>query len=515
MSLKKILTIFLAALMLSSIVFTAKAENTDIFKVGVEASSPTPVSSLPEIYNKGDEITVKLRANQNTGITSIKLLIDYDETLLEVVEGKYKATNLFTESDKLTSVVSTKGDGYLVFVSDNYPNISENEGIFAEITFLVKNLCSDETAIEVSVFGNKNNCVKNTLSGVKTVPYEFEKTSFAIHGIDKSRGVVTAPTCTEDGYTTYQCVDCGKSVVGNITPAKKHTESKPVQENIVSPTCTKEGSYDSVVYCSDCHAELSRENVVINALGHDLVHHDSKAPTCTDKGYKEYDTCSRCDYTTYEELVAIGHKLTTKTTKATISANGSIVRKCATCGKVISTTTIYYPKTVTLSATSYTYDGKVKTPTVTVKNAAGKVLKKNTDYTVTYATGRKNVGTYKVTVKFEGNYTGTKTLSFKIKPIDVSKCKISLSKTSYTYNGKAQKPSVTVKNASGTKLTTSSYTVTYAKGLKNVGIYKVTIKMKGNYTGTKTASFVINPPKTSLTSVVAGSKRFTDRKSVV
>ena len=122
MRLKKILTIFLAALMLSSIVLTVNAENTDIFKVGVEASSPTPVSSLPEIYNKGEEITVKLRANQNTGITSVKLLIDYDETLLEVVEGRYKATNLFTESDKLTSVVSTKGDGYLVFVSDNYPN---------------------------------------------------------------------------------------------------------------------------------------------------------------------------------------------------------------------------------------------------------------------------------------------------------------------------------------------------------------------------------------------------------
>ena len=601
MSLKKILTIFLAALMLSSIVFTAKAENTDIFKVGVEASSPTPVSSLPEIYNKGDEITVKLRANQNTGITSIKLLIDYDETLLEVVEGKYKATNLFTESDKLTSVVSTKGDGYLVFVSDNYPNISENEGIFAEITFLVKNLCSDETAIEVSVFGNENNCVKNTLSGVKTVPYEFEKTSFAIHGIDKSRGVVTAPTCTEDGYTTYQCTDCGKSVVGNITPAKKHTESKPVQENIVSPTCTKEGSYDSVVYCSDCHtelsrvnktipvtehkaaaaveenkveptctkegsydsvvycsdchaelsrvnktipvtkhkaaaaveenkveptctkegsydsvvycsdchAELSRENVVINALGHDLVHHDSKAPTCTDKGYKEYDTCSRCDYTTYEELVAIGHKLTTKTTKATISANGSIVRKCATCGKVISTTTIYYPKTVTLSATSYTYDGKVKTPAVTVKGSDGKVISSG-NYSVAYASGRTNVGTYKVTVTFKNNYSGSKALSFKINAVSSAKCSVKLGATSYTYDGKVKTPTVTVKNAAGKVLKKNTdYTVTYATGRKNVGTYKVTVKFKGNYTGTKTASFVINPPKTSLTSVVAGSKRFT------
>ena len=187
MRLKKILTIFLAALMLSSIVLTVNAENTDIFKVGVEASSPTPVSSLPEIYNKGEEITVKLRANQNTGITSVKLLIDYDETLLEVVEGRYKATNLFTESDKLTSVVSANGDGYFVFVSDNYPNISENVGIFAEITFKVKDVCSDASAIEVSVFGNERNCVKNTLSGVKVVPYEFERSSFSIHGIDKSK----------------------------------------------------------------------------------------------------------------------------------------------------------------------------------------------------------------------------------------------------------------------------------------------------------------------------------------
>ena len=55
----------------------------------------------------------------------------------------------------------------------------------------------------------------------------------------------------------------------------------------------------------------------------------------------------------------------------------------------------------------------------------------------------------------------------------------------------------------------TDYTVTYATGRKNVGTYKVTVKFKGNYTGTKTASFVINPPKTSLTSVVAGSKRFT------
>ena len=101
---------------------------------------------------------------------------------------------------------------------------------------------------------------------------------------------------------------------------------------------------------------------------------------------------------------------------ATVYSAGKKVKKCTVCGKQASKTTIKYVKTFKLSDTSYTYNGKVKTPTVTVKNAAGKTLKKNTDYTVSYAKGRKNVGTYKVTIKMKGNYTGTKTLTFKILP---------------------------------------------------------------------------------------------------
>lgn len=83
---------------------------------------------------------------------------------------------------------------------------------------------------------------------------------------------------------------------------------------------------------------------------------------------------------------------------------------------------------VTLSKTQYTYDGKVKTPHVTVKNAAGKTLKKNTDYTVTASSGRKNIGKYSVKVTFKGDYKKEKarTLTFKIVPANV-KLKYSLS----------------------------------------------------------------------------------------
>ncbi len=215
-------------------------------------------------------------------------------------------------------------------------------------------------------------------------------------------------------------------------------------------------------------------------------------------------TCNVCS-----SKRTINHSYTTKVnTKATLSKNGEIGYKCSKCGYVSSKTTLTNKiKSVKLSTTTYTYNGKTKTPSVIVKDAAGKTLKKNTDYTVSYAKGRKNVGTYKVTVNFKGKYSGTKTLTFKIKPISISKCNLKLSTTAYTYNGKTKTPSVVVKNASGTTLKKGThYTVTYTKGRKSVGSYKVTVKMKGNYSGTKTLTFKINPPKTSISKLTAGKK---------
>ena len=86
-----------------------------------------------------------------------------------------------------------------------------------------------------------------------------------------------------------------------------HTAGNPVEENRIEPTCTEPGSYDLVTYCTDDGVELSREHKTIDALGHDLIHHNAKEPTCTEKGYYAYDTCSRCDYSTFEEISATGH----------------------------------------------------------------------------------------------------------------------------------------------------------------------------------------------------------------
>jgi hypothetical protein len=82
-----------------------------------------------------------------------------------------------------------------------------------------------------------------------------------------------------------------------------------------------------------------------------------------------------------------------------------------------------------------------------------------------------------------------------------------LSKTTYTYDGKSHKPTVNVYDWDGVDLVKNiDYTLTYSKGRKNVGKYSVKVKLKGDYQGTKTLYFTINPKGTSLSSVKAGKK---------
>jgi type III secretory pathway component EscV len=133
--------------------------------------------------------------------------------------------------------------------------------------------------------------------------------------------------------------------------------------------------------------------------------------------------------------------------------------------------------TITLSKDVFTYNGKVQKPAVTVRN--GQTTMAASAYTVAYGNAKStNAGTYAVTVTMRGNNSGKATSRYQIKAKKITP-KIALSKTAFTYNAKIQKPSVTVKNGN-TKLAKSTYTVTYSNTKsKNVGIYKVTVKMKG------------------------------------
>ena len=85
--------------------------------------------------------------------------------------------------------------------------------------------------------------------------------------------------------------------------------------------------------CSECgyHAPDTFESGDKNPNNHDLVHHDAKAPTCTEVGWKAYDTCSRCGYTTYQELDALGHAYEARTVQPTCTKAGYTLHTCVRC----------------------------------------------------------------------------------------------------------------------------------------------------------------------------------------
>nr|MCR5794235.1 InlB B-repeat-containing protein [Solobacterium sp.] len=101
-----------------------------------------------------------------------------------------------------------------------------------------------------------------------------------------------------------------------------------------------------------------------------------------------------------------------------------------------------------LAETTYEYDGTVRTPEVTV-TAGSKTLAENTDYTVAYSSGRIDAGTYTVTVNLTGRYSGTITKEFTITPKAIVPA-VTLTTTSYTYNGSKRTPGVSVKDGDTT-----------------------------------------------------------------
>ena len=148
--------------------------------------------------------------------------------------------------------------------------------------------------------------------------------------------------------------------------------------------------------------------------------------------------------------------------------------------------------TITLSQTSYTYDGTAKEPTVTVKD--GETTISSDEYTVGYS-NNTNVGTATVTIldKDGGTYTVNGSTTFTITPKVVSEPTITLSQTSYEYDGTAKEPTVTVKDGE-TTISSDEYTVGYSNNT-NVGTATVTITDKdgGNYTVSGSTTFTITP----------------------
>ena len=140
--------------------------------------------------------------------------------------------------------------------------------------------------------------------------------------------VMVAPICTEKGTEERVCSCCGETEMRDID-ALGHSPAETVRENEKTATCTVDGSYDEVTYCSVCGTELSREAKVIPATGHvpaTAVRENEKAANCTENGsYDEVVYCSVCGAELSREtksIPATGH---------TFGADGK-AEKCSVCG---------------------------------------------------------------------------------------------------------------------------------------------------------------------------------------
>ena len=278
-----------------------------------------------------------------------------------------------------------------------------------------------------------------------------------------------AATCTTAGNSAYYTCDGCDKWFADATGSVEITDKTSVKIPAPGHTAGTEWKSDDTNHwheCSRCHDKKDEaahdygSDNVCDTCGyyktvphtHNLTLVAAKAATCTDGGKEEYYKCEGCgkfyedvlgtkeitDLASWGNIAKIAHTTKQTVTKATPTANGKIVNYCSVCKKTLSTTVIPKASSIKLKATSLTYNGKVRTPKVIVKDRTGKTLVKNTDYTVSYAKGRKYVGKYAVKITFKGKYSGTKTLYFTIKPKATSISSLKAGSKKFTVKWKKQ-----------------------------------------------------------------------------
>ena len=391
----------------------------------------------------------------------------------------FASISVLYDADKLEPISVTKGDVFgsvlgsienseskvkLCFTSD--VDI-DDDGVLAIIRFNVLDKNS-EPQVKLCYFPSE---IRNTQAVAVAFNLGDGRVSIA-ECSHKNTELINAKeaSCTQNGYTgDIYCLECGEMIsAGDVINPTGHSL---VTDEAVDATCTKTGKTQGS-HCSVCGTVITAQKTIA-ATGHK---YDSgkvtKSATCTSTGIKTY-TCTVCGDTKTETIAKKTHNYKTYTTKATTSKNGSIVTKCSVCGAVKSKSTIYYPKTITISTTSYTYNGSVKKPTVKVVDSNGKTIS-SSNYTVTYASGRKNVGKYAVKITFKGNYSGTKTLYFTINPKATSISSLTAGSKKFTVKWKKQTTQ------------TTGYQIQYSTSSKFTNAKTVTVSK--NSTTSKTVS---------------------------
>ena len=232
----------------------------------------------------GETATVDFTVS-NAGYASYRAVLNYDHSALELIS--------FTPGSASVGMGDSNVDADSYAIMDlNQKNVS---GTLFTATFKVKDGAAPGTY---------------PVSASLTEAYDadFNNVTFGISGgsvkvdckHEYGAGVVTAPTCTEQGYTTYTCSKCGNSYKDNYVDATGHSYDAGVVTK--EPTCTEEG-----VKTFTCRACGDTYTEAVPAKGHSYdAGVVTKEPTCTEEGVKTF-TCGTCGDTYTEAVPAKGH----------------------------------------------------------------------------------------------------------------------------------------------------------------------------------------------------------------
>ena len=210
-----------------------------------------------------------------------------------------------------------------------------------------------------------------------------------------NNGVITVPASEDlEGKKTYTCIICGAIKITTISKLL-HIHQFGAWESYIAATCMAKGEERRYCACGDyesCEIEIDPDNhdyiVTVtsptcttggytmhtcsrcgdtyrdsetSALGHDVIHHGAQEPTCTKVGWNAYDTCSRCNYTTYEEIAAKGHDYGAEVIDPTCTEKGYTFHACSRCSDA-------YTDSET-DALGHDYNAVITAPTCTEKGS--------------------------------------------------------------------------------------------------------------------------------------------------
>ena len=394
-------------------------------KTGLTAGSTETITFNPEVGYEIDTVTVNGTATSVYGNT---LNVTMNENKTVVVTYKAIEYNITVTDGKATigagSEISKAAEGTAVTLTANAaPSgkvFDKWEVVSGGITLADANSATTTFTMPASAVS-----VKATY---KNAPHTHTYNQETV----KPEALKTPADCTSNAVYFKSC-SCG---------AISTTDTFVAMNTALGHAYGSDWKYDSTNHwheCSRCHDKKDEaahdygSDNVCDTCGyyktvphtHNLTLVAAKAATCTEGGKEAYYKCEGCGKF-YEDVLG--------TKEITDLASWGNIAKIAHTTKQ----TVTKASSIKLKATSLTYNGKVRTPKVIVKDRTGKTLVKNTDYTVSYAKGRKYVGKYAVKITFKGKYSGTKTLYFTIKPKATSISSLKAGSKKFTVKWKKQ-----------------------------------------------------------------------------